>query len=105
MKIGNVILNLLDEHNMSQRELAQRLQIAPTTLNGYIKNKHEPDCTTLVSIAQLFHVSVDYLLSYTAPSDMQDKQLLRDFYSLSKEQREIVTELITVMQRQNQRKK
>lgn len=104
MKIGDVILNLLDEHNMSQRELAVRLQIAPTTLNGYIKNKHEPDCTTLVSIAQLFHVSVDYLLSYTSPSDMQDKQLLRDFYSLSKEQREIVTELIAVMQRQNHRK-
>lgn len=56
MNIGNTILNLLDKNNMSQRELAIKLQIAPTTLNGYIKNKHEPDCTTLKSIAETFGV-------------------------------------------------
>ena len=59
MNIGNVIINLLDKNNMSQRELAVKLKIAPTTLNGYIKNKHEPDCTTLKSIAKIFGVSAN----------------------------------------------
>lgn len=41
--IGSVILQLLESSGMSQRELAKRLHIAPTTLNGYIKSSHEPD--------------------------------------------------------------
>lgn len=42
MNIGNVIINLLDKNNMSQRELAVKLKIAPTTLNGYIKISMNP---------------------------------------------------------------
>lgn len=57
MNIGNVIINLLDKNNMSQRELAVKLKIAPTTLNGYIKNKHEPDCTTLKHCKNIRSVS------------------------------------------------
>ncbi len=101
MKIGDRILNLLDAQNMSQRELAATLQIAPTTLNGYIRNKHEPDCTTLVRIAQVFRVSVDELLCYAAPSDTKEQQLLQGFRSLSQEQQAIVIDLIALMHKRN----
>ncbi len=104
MKIGVRILNLLDAHNMSQRELAARLQIAPTTLNGYIRGKHEPDCTTLVKIAQVLGVSVDELLGHTVSSDTPEQQLLQGFRSLCPEQQAIVIDLISLMQKRNMKK-
>lgn len=105
MNIGNTILNLLDKNNMSQRELAIRLQIAPTTLNGYIKNKHEPDCTTLKSIAEIFGVSIDYLLDYIPCEKGEEKQLINDYYKLTVQQKELLTAMINVMIKQNSNKK
>ena len=105
MHIGDVILNLLEQNNMSQRELAEKLKIAATTLNGYIKNKHEPDCLTLVNIAQVFHISVDYLLSYTPETNEIYKNLLTDFQKLNTDQQEIVTDLIACMLKRNELKK
>lgn len=105
MNIGNTILNLLDKNNMSQRELAIKLQIAPTTLNGYIKNKHEPDCTTLKSIAEIFGVSIDYLLDYIPCEKSEEKQLINDYYKLTVQQKELLTAMINVMIKQNTIKK
>lgn len=90
---------------MSQRELAAKLKIAATTLNGYIKNKHEPDCTTLINIAQVFSVSVDYLLAYTPKIESEDKKLLMDFHQLNTEQQEVVTDLISCMLNRNKMRK
>ena len=104
MNIGNVIINLLDKNNMSQRELAVKLKIAPTTLNGYIKNKHESDCTTLKSIAKIFGVSVDYLLDYIPYENSEEKQLLSDYYKLTEQQKELLTAMIKLMIKQNTKK-
>lgn len=101
MNIGNVIINLLDKNNMSQRELALKLKIAPTTLNGYIKNKHEPDCTTLKNIAKIFGVSIDYLLEYIPYEDNEEKQLVSDYHKLTEQQKELLTAIIKVMIKQN----
>lgn len=101
MNIGNTILNLLDKNNMSQRELAIKLQIAPTTLNGYIKNKHEPDCTTLKNIAEIFGVSIDYLLDYIPREKSEEKQLLNDYCKLTVQQKELLTAIIQIMIKQN----
>lgn len=97
MNIGNVIINLLDKNNMSQRELAVKL-------NGYIKNKHEPDCTTLKSIAKIFGVSVDYLLDYIPYENSEEKQLLSDYYKLTEQQKELLTAMIKLMIKQNTKK-
>lgn len=101
MNVGNTILNLLERNNMSQRELASRLQIAPTTLNGYIKNNHEPDCETLIKIAEVFNVSLDHLLSYSSKHKPEEMKLLDDFRTLSPSQKELVVSLVETMLNQN----
>ena len=83
---GSILLNLLDKRNMSQRELASLLQIAPTTLNGYIRNKHEPDYKTLICIADIFQVSVDELLGHTAKESQQKSALHASYASLTNDQ-------------------
>ena len=64
------LLLLLEEKNMTQKELASRIHIAPNTLNGYIRipnRRIEP--AVLESIARELDVSVSYLTSHTAPRE------------------------------------
>ena len=54
--------NLIEERNITQKQLSMELHIAPTTLNGYVNSYREPDFRTLIRIAHYFDVSTDYLL-------------------------------------------
>lgn len=113
MTIGNTILSLLYKHNISQKQLAIDLDIAPSTLNGYINNRREPDYDTLLKFARYFHVSCDYLLNnfsleFADDTDacplVLDKQmikLLNYFNSLSANQQELIMAQMQLMQKQN----
>lgn len=48
---------------MKQTELAEKIMVSQSSLSGYENGKFEPDSKTLLKIANVFHVSVDYLLS------------------------------------------
>lgn len=65
MKFGTRLENLLEERNLSQKQLSRELHIAPSTLNGYLRRDREPDFTTLIKLANYFNVSTDYLLGVT----------------------------------------
>ncbi len=65
MKFSTRLENLLEEHNLTQRQLSTELHIAPSTLNGYLRRNREPDFATLIKLADYFNVSIDYLLGVT----------------------------------------
>lgn len=73
MNIGNKIIDLIADNDITQKELALKLGISPATLNGYIKNRREPDCETIVKIASYFNVSCDFLLGNTSVGSNLDK--------------------------------
>ena len=47
---------------LSQGEVARRLNIVQTTYSHYERGQREPDFATLKKIANFFNVSIDYLL-------------------------------------------
>ena len=55
------IKELREKNKVTQRELANFLNIAPSTFNGYEKETSEPNIATLKKIANYFNVSLDYL--------------------------------------------
>lgn len=57
--------NLIEENNITQKQLSTELHIAATTLNGYVNSHREPDFHTLVRLARYFDVTTDYLLGLT----------------------------------------
>lgn len=65
MTFSNRLENLLEERNLTQKQLATELHIAPSTLNGYLRRDREPDYATLIKLARYFEVSTDYLLGVT----------------------------------------
>ncbi|MBO5372086.1 MAG: helix-turn-helix transcriptional regulator [Lachnospiraceae bacterium] len=75
MAFGDILLELLEERDISQKDFANMLNIAKTTLNGYIKNKHEPDFETVKAMASALHVSTDLLLGYESALSLTSKEL------------------------------
>jgi len=47
---------------MTQTDVAHYLNIAQTTYTGYETGKYEPTIATLIKLADLFDVTIDYLV-------------------------------------------
>ena len=85
---------LIDERNLTQKQLALELRLPASTLGGYMQGTSTPDYEMLVTIADFFHVSVDFLLSHPT-ADTQDEteeDLLRVYRLLSPEDRLVYLE-------------
>ena len=94
MTFSEKLRMLIDEHELTQKELAKTLQIPASTLGGYVQGTSEPDFETLKMFVRYFHVSADYLLDL--PEDQTrysgENDLLRIFRALSSEQQELYLE-------------
>lgn len=107
MSFGENLRTLLEERDMTQKELATKLNIAPSTMGSYVQNTREPDFATLKSIARFFDVSIDYLLdNYSGKiATPQEHELIRIFRSLDPKQQDICLEQCRVFVRMNHKKK
>ena len=60
--IADKIKMLRNANNMTQSELARKLNITRTSVNAWEMGISIPSTTFIVELAQLFRVSTDYLL-------------------------------------------
>ena len=58
----NRIRELRKKHKISMKALGQYVGVAESTISLYETEKRQPDNSVLIKIAELFNVSVDYLL-------------------------------------------
>jgi transcriptional regulator with XRE-family HTH domain len=56
------IKELLEKNHMTQFELAKRIKLTPTSLSRYLKGTQEPKLEVIVKMANVFNVSIDYLI-------------------------------------------
>ena len=88
---NNRLKLLREEKGLSQREIAKKLHIPPTTYGGYENNKREPNSEMLITLADFFNCSIDYLLgrsdtpindAFLDRVDEIDDDLLKQFGNL-----------------------
>lgn len=65
MAIALKTKELREEQNMTQMDLALELGLGNTTIQQYEAGTYEPSLTNLIRIADLFGVTVDYLIGKT----------------------------------------
>ena len=107
MQFGDVLRGLLEETEITQKQMAAELNLLPATLGRYIRNEREPDIETIKRIANYFHVSTDYLLDYQSGrtySHIED-EILRIFRSMTEEQQIMFAEQGKAVVRLNQKEK
>lgn len=89
MKFGEILRELLEDNDITQKQLAVDLNLAPTTIGNYIRCFREPDFAILKLFATYFNVTTDYLLDFQAgpTKDHSEDALLRLYRSLPAEQK------------------
>jgi len=100
---------LLDENNMSQTQLAEKVGTTNVTICRYINGERIPRIDVVSRIAVVFNVSLDYLLgisdnvdteNLTKNQDLDIALLMKNLYSLdnsthlSKKQIEMIKKLL-----------
>lgn len=94
MDIGARLLHLLDECGITQKELAETLNISASTVNGYIKNRRQPDAKTIIRLASYFNTTIDYIFGITSakepmasPYTANERHLLNIYRRMSEDQK------------------
>lgn len=62
MKFGENLKHLLAYNNMSQAQLAKKIDYSQRAISKWINCQSEPTATAIVKCAKFFEVSTDYLL-------------------------------------------
>lgn len=103
MNFSNKLRCLIEERNLTQKRVANELNIAPSTIGGYVQGSSEPDFETLKRLANYFDVSTDYLLSIQSNNcnNFTEDELLRVFRSMTPEQQHLFIEQGKVFIRAN----
>lgn len=74
----NRIRALRAEKNITQLRLSMELEVAQETISAYEKGKYSPSLNTLVKLADLFDVSIDYLIGRSDVRKPESAALLQD---------------------------
>ena len=68
MKFGKALSTLRKETDMTQNEVADRLNLSRQAISKYERGESFPDISILVMIAELFNVTLDELINYGEPT-------------------------------------
>lgn len=72
--IGKTIADLRKKHNMSQQDLAIKLNVSNKTISKWECGNGTPDIITLTNIAKLFNLTLDELVNYEQQSKSEEEK-------------------------------
>lgn len=72
--MGEIICNKRKEKNMTQKELADKLNITDKAVSKWERNVSCPDTITLPKLAEILGISVEELLNVKADSGLKEKR-------------------------------
>lgn len=83
LNIGDKLIQLRKQNNLSQSELADKIGASRTIIGNYERNTNTPSIEMILKIATVFNVSVDYLLGEGVLSQY-DKDVLKRIDDIEK---------------------
>ena len=84
---GRKLRKLRKDNNLTQTQLADKLEITKATVSAYETNAKYPSIEVLIKISNIFNVSSDYLLGLSEKTEFQNS-------NLTDEQNIIIEEII-----------
>lgn len=66
MPFPEILKELREKKGFTQKQLAEALYLSKTTISQYENGTHTPSIETFIKLADIFDVSIDYLLGRTA---------------------------------------
>ncbi len=91
---GDRIRRLREDRNFRQEQVAIALRVNRKAISHYENNMREPSFETLIRMAELYHVSTDYLLGV-------DSKHMIDASGLSEKEYSLLSELVASISEKN----
>ncbi len=60
--LSEKLRDLRNDSNLSQRDVAKKLNVSPSIISGYETGERTPSAENLLALANLYRCSTDYLL-------------------------------------------
>ncbi len=95
------------DSDIKVRALSKILNVQEHNLGSYLNGRRTMPYDVLVSFAQYYHVTTDYILGLTDdpappyPVSAGERKMLEVFRTLNREQKELILQSIALMNRQN----
>jgi len=81
--IGDKIIQLRKLRNLSQTDLAQKVEASRTIIGNYERNENTHSIEMIIKISKVFNVSVDYIIGEGVLSQY-DKEVLKRIDDIEK---------------------
>ena len=102
MDFGERLQKLRNDLNMTQKELAEKLDIKQQAISSYEQGTSKPKNDVIIKISKIFNISIGYLMGVTdnpyekeMPADA--KELLEIYDSLPYDKKNISIEILKVL--------
>lgn len=80
--IGDMICNLRKEQGMTQKELAEKMNVTDKAVSKWERNLSCPDINSIPKLAEILGVSVDSLLKATKEEEKSEKKEINHIIDL-----------------------
>ena len=92
MNFGNKLKELRKAQKLTQRELAERLNVAKSVVSYYESGDRFPSYDVLIKISRTFHVTTDYLLGV-------ERKRMIDVSDLNEENIDVVMGVVNALKK------
>lgn len=75
IKIGSLLKELRNEHNLSQEQLAEKFNVSSRSVSRWENGNTMPDISILIELADFYDIDIRELLSGERKSDKMDENL------------------------------
>ncbi len=82
MKWNKRIKDLREDHDMTQDELADKLNISKRTLLRYESGISEPTIGILISLSLIFNVSIDYIAGIKDSTIIEEESIKEELNNI-----------------------
>lgn len=72
MKFTDIIVELMRQEGLSQKDLAEKINVTEASMSRYIKGERIPRIDVLVKLANVFNVSIEYLQGLKEVDDFNE---------------------------------
>ncbi|MCD7731594.1 MAG: helix-turn-helix domain-containing protein [Oscillospiraceae bacterium] len=92
---GTRLKELRQKSGLTQKQLADRMWISKAAVSYYEQSLRSPSSEVLVKLAEIFHVTTDYLLG------IEDKRQVIDVTDLPNEDIQLLEDAVALLRRKN----
>lgn len=90
------LIQLREKNNLSQSAVARQIGVTPALISAYEKQERKPSLVKLMALADVYHVSTDYILGRKYKDD---SSVMINVEHLPENQIRIIRELVESMKK------